>query len=69
MRAKQIKAYAIGRIAIPAVNIHNPLFAGYGDQTKIWNTVSLPACPIALWAVLIIMYLQDTIWVHTALQF
>ena len=34
LRAKQIKAYAIGRIAIPAVNIHNPLFAGYGDQNQ-----------------------------------
>ena len=34
LRAKQIKAYAIGRIAIPSVNIHNPLFAGYGDQNQ-----------------------------------
>lgn len=34
LRSKQIKAYAIGRISIPAVNIHNPLFAGYGDRNQ-----------------------------------
>lgn len=34
LRAKKAKAYAIGRIAIPAVNIHNPLFAGYGEQNQ-----------------------------------
>ncbi|BDR61140.1 class A sortase [Lactobacillus xylocopicola] len=34
LQAKRQKAYAIGRLAIPAVNIHNPLFAGYGDQNQ-----------------------------------
>ena len=34
IRSRGIKAYAIGRISIPAVNIHNPLFAGYGDQNQ-----------------------------------
>lgn len=34
LKSKQVKAYAIGRISIPAVNIHNPLFAGYGDQNQ-----------------------------------
>lgn len=34
LRSRQIKAYAIGRISIPAVNIHNPLFAGYGDRNQ-----------------------------------
>lgn len=34
LRSKQIKAYAIGRISIPSVNIHNPLFAGYGDRNQ-----------------------------------
>lgn len=34
LQSKQKKAYAIGRISIPAVNIHNPLFNGYGDQNQ-----------------------------------
>ena len=34
LKARQTNAYAIGKIAIPAVNIHNPLFAGYGDQNQ-----------------------------------
>lgn len=31
-RAKQYPAYAIGRMSVPVVNIHNPLFAGFGGQ-------------------------------------
>lgn len=34
LQSKQKNAYAIGRISIPAVNIHNPLFNGYGDQNQ-----------------------------------
>lgn len=30
-KAKQYPAYPIGRMSIPEVNIHNPLFAGYGS--------------------------------------
>lgn len=32
--ARQYPAYAIGRMSIPSVNIHNPLFAGYGDHNQ-----------------------------------
>lgn len=34
LRSKKIRAYAIGRISLPAVNIHNPLFAGYGSENQ-----------------------------------
>lgn len=30
-KAKQYPAYSIGRMSVPAVNIHNPLFNGYGS--------------------------------------
>ena len=33
-RAKQYPAYAIGRMSVPVVNIHNPLFAGFGGHNQ-----------------------------------
>lgn len=33
-RARQYPASAIGRMSIPVVNIHNPLFAGYGSHNQ-----------------------------------
>lgn len=33
-RAKQYPASPIGRMSIPVVNIHNPLFAGYGNHNQ-----------------------------------
>lgn len=33
-RARQYPVSPIGRMSIPVVNIHNPLFAGYGDHNQ-----------------------------------
>lgn len=34
LKAKQEPAYAIGRLAIPSVNIHVPVLAGYGENNQ-----------------------------------
>lgn len=34
LTSRHKKAYAIGQIAIPTVNIHTPLFAGYGSHNQ-----------------------------------